>query len=75
MKNKSITVNYIMNIVLTMSSFLFPLITFPYAARILQPVGMGKVSFAASLISYFSIFAQFGIPIYGIRECAKGQQE
>ena len=71
MKNKSITVNYIMNIVLTMSSFLFPLITFPYAARILQPVGMGKVSFAASLISYFSIFAQFGIPKYGIRECSK----
>lgn len=71
MKNKSITVNYLMNIVLTMSSFLFPLLTFPYAARILQPAGMGKVSFAASLISYFSIFAQFGIPIYGIRECAK----
>ena len=60
-----------MNIVLTMSSFVFPLITFPYATRILQPAGMGKVSFAASLISYFSIFAQFGIPIYGIRECAK----
>lgn len=71
MKNKSITVNYIMNIILTMSSFIFPLITFPYAARILQPAGMGKVSFAASLISYFSIFAQFGIPLYGIRECAK----
>ncbi|MCX4321458.1 MAG: flippase [Lachnospiraceae bacterium] len=71
MKNKSITVNYIMNIVLTMSSFAFSLITFPYATRILQPAGMGKVSFAASLISYFSIFAQFGIPIYGIRECAK----
>lgn len=60
-----------MNIVLTMSSFVFPLITFPYATRILQPAGMGKVSFAASLISYFSIFAQSGIPIYGIRECAK----
>lgn len=71
MKNKSITVNYIMNIILSMSSFAFPLITFPYATRILQPAGMGKVSFAASLISYFSIFAQFGIPMYGIRECAK----
>lgn len=71
MKNKPITVNYIMNIVLTMSSFAFPLITFPYAARILQPAGMGKVSFAASFVSYFNIFAQFGIPMYGIRECAK----
>lgn len=60
-----------MNIILTMSSFIFPLITFPYVSRILLPAGMGKVSFATSLISYFSIFAQLGIPTYGIRICAQ----
>ncbi len=60
-----------MNAILTMSSFLFPLITFPYVSRILLPAGTGKVSFATSLISYFSIFAQLGIPTYGIRACAK----
>lgn len=56
---------------LTMSSFIFPLITFPYVSRILLPEGTGKVSFATSLISYFSMFAQLGIPTYGIRACAK----
>ena len=71
MKQKSIKVNFIMNMVLTMSSFIFPLITFPYVSRILLPVGTGKVSFATSLISYFSMFAQLGIPTYGIRACAK----
>lgn len=60
-----------MNAILTMSSFLFPLITFPYVSRVLLPAGTGKVSFATSLISYFSMFAQLGIPTYGIRICAK----
>ncbi|MCC8104660.1 MAG: flippase [Clostridiales bacterium] len=60
-----------MNAILTMSSFIFPLITFPYVSRILLPAGTGKVSFATSLISYFSMFAQLGIPTYGIRACAK----
>ena len=71
MKQKSIKLNFVMNMVLTMSSFLFPLITFPYISRILLPEGTGKVSFASSLISYFSMFAQLGIPTYGIRACAK----
>lgn len=60
-----------MNAILTMSSFIFPLITFPYVSRILLPTGTGKVSFATSLISYFSMFAQLGIPTYGVRACAK----
>lgn len=70
-KNKSIKINFIMNAVLTMSSFIFPLITFPYISRILSPVGTGKVAFATSLITYFAMFAQLGIPTYGIRSCAK----
>ena len=68
---KTIKKNFIMNIILTMSSLIFPLITFPYVSRILLPVGTGKVSFAISVITYFNMFAQLGIPTYGIRTCAK----
>ena len=71
MKKKSIKLNFVMNIILTMSSFIFPLITFPYVSRVLLPVGTGKVSMATSVITYFSMFAQLGIPTYGIRACAK----
>ena len=60
-----------MNAILTMSSFIFPIITFPYVSRILQPIGTGKVSFAVSVVNYFSMFAQLGIPTYGIRICAQ----
>lgn len=73
MKNrqKSIKLNFVMNAALTMSSIIFPIITFPYVSRILMPSGMGRVTFATSLISYFSMFAQLGIPTYGIRACAQ----
>lgn len=70
-KQKSIKKNFIMNSMLTMSQFVFPILTFPYVSRILLPEGTGKVSFATSLISYFAMFAQLGIPTYGIRACAK----
>ena len=70
-EQKSIKKNFIMNSILTMSQFIFPLITFPYVSRILLPEGTGKVSFATSIISYFAMFAQLGIPTYGIRACAK----
>ena len=70
-KNTSLKLNFIMNALLTMSQFIFPLITFPYVSRILLPEGTGKVSFATSVISYFAMFAQLGIPTYGIRACAK----
>ena len=70
-KLASIKKNFIMNAILTMSSFIFPLLTFPYISRILLPEGTGKVSFATSVISYFALFAQLGIPTYGIRACAQ----
>lgn len=67
---KSLKLNFIMNAILKMSAFIFPLITFPYVARVIGAAGNGKISFAASVISYFSMFAQLGIPTYGIRTCA-----
>lgn len=70
-RRKSIKLNFVMNAALTMSSIIFPIITFPYVSRILMPSGTGRVTFATSLISYFSMFAQLGIPTYGIRACAQ----
>lgn len=71
MKEKSIRRNFIMNALLAVSGVVFPLISFRYASRILLPAGIGKVSFATSIIAYFSMFAQLGMPTYGIRACAK----
>lgn len=71
MPQKSIKLNFIMNAILRMSSFIFPLITYPYVARVLGATGNGQVRFAASFVSYFTMFACLGIPTYGIRVCAE----
>ncbi len=60
-----------MNAILTASSFIFPLITFPYVSRVLLPVGMGKITFITSITAYFSMAAMLGIPTYGIRACSR----
>ena len=75
MKNTSIKKNFIMNAILTMSSFIFPLITFPYVSKILLTVGTGKVQFVTSVISYFNMFAHLGIPSYGVRAIAKVRED
>lgn len=71
MKARSILHNYLMNALLSVSGILFPLISFRYTTRILLPEGTGKVAMATSVIAYFSMFAELGIPAYGIRACAK----
>ena len=70
MKQISLKKNFVMNVILTVTTFIFPLITFPYISRILHADGMGKVSFATSIVTYFNMFAQLGIPTYGIKICA-----
>ena len=70
-KIKSVKFNFLMNAILTASSFVFPFITFPYISRVLLPEGVGKVNFATSVVSYFCMFAMLGIPTYGIRTCAQ----
>ena len=71
MKQKSLKLNVAMNVIRTISTMIFPLITFPYTSRILGPDGTGSVSFAFSFVSYFVFFAGLGIPMYGIREIAR----
>jgi O-antigen/teichoic acid export membrane protein len=65
--------NIFYNIILALSQVLFPLITFPYLARTLGPEHIGVINFAESFSRYFIAVAAFGIPIYGVREIAKVQ--
>lgn len=70
-KIHSVKYNFAMNFVLNAAQMLFPLITFPYISRVLMADGNGKISFAASVASYFMLFASLGIPTYGVRACAQ----
>ena len=70
MKIHSVKYNFIMNAILTVAGIIFPLITFPYISRVLLVEGSGKVAFATSVVTYFTMFASLGIPTYGVRACA-----
>ena len=70
MKIHSVKYNFIMNAILTVAGIIFPLITFPYISSVLLVEGSGKVAFATSVVTYFTMFASLGIPTYGVRACA-----
>jgi O-antigen/teichoic acid export membrane protein len=67
--------NIFYNIALSLSNVIFPLVSFPYAARILGPKGIGEAQFIFSYAQYFALFAALGIPIYGIKEIAKNKED
>lgn len=68
---KSLKANYLFNLANTISGLLFPLITFPYASRILLADGIGQINFFQSIIQYITLLTCLGIPMYAIREVAK----
>lgn len=68
MVKKSIKKNYIYNTCYQILMLLTPLITTPYISRVLGADGIGQVSYAESIVSYFVLFATLGISTYGQRE-------
>lgn len=70
-KVKSIKYNFLMNSLNKIVPMLIQLITFPYVSRVLLSEGVGKVNYVLSIISYFQLFAAFGIVAYAIAEGAK----
>lgn len=73
--SKSVKANYILNLINTGTQMLFPLITFPYACRVIEPDGIGQVNFYSSVIGYISLFTCLGIPMYAVREIARNRDD
>ena len=67
----SVRRNFIYNLILTFSSYLFPLLTYPYVSRVLGVIGIGTCNFVDSIIDYFILFSGLGIGSYGVREIAR----
>ena len=67
--------NIFYNVLLALSQVLFPLLTFPYLARVLGPENIGLYNFSESYARYFALVAALGISVYGVREIAKKQDQ
>ena len=55
------------NILLTVSGYLFPLITFPYITRVLGADNLGITNFALSIVDYAILFSTLGLVTIGYR--------
>lgn len=67
----SLKTNVVLNFVNTITGIIFPVITFPYAARVLMPDGIGAVNFLLAIVNYIVLLTSLGIPMYAVREIAK----
>lgn len=74
MSKDSASKNIFFNTLLTVCQFIFPLITFPYLARILMPEGLGLINFLDNIIQYLIFIVGLGVPIYGVREIARARK-
>ena len=70
MANKSITKNYIYNLIYQILILILPLITTPYISRVLGATNIGIYSYTYSIVSYFTLFGALGVAMYGQREIA-----
>ena len=67
--NKSLVANSIFSSLRTLTTIIFPLITYPYISRVLSVDNMGRINFGQSIVSYFLLLAGLGISTFAIRAC------
>ena len=70
MSQKSLTKNYIYNLVYQVLTLVLPLVTTPYISRVLGAESIGIYSYTYSILSYFLLFGALGVSLYGQREIA-----
>ena len=75
MEENRIRKNYIYNVSYQILILIVPLITMPYISRVLGADGIGKISYAQSIVAYFTLFATMGISTFGQREISYVQND
>lgn len=69
-KSRSLTENYIYNIIYQVFVTFLPLVTTPYVTRVLGVTAIGMHTYTESIVTYFILFGSLGISLYGCRKIA-----
>ncbi|MBQ8989644.1 MAG: oligosaccharide flippase family protein [Prevotella sp.] len=69
----SIKRNLLYSTLLTMSTYLVPLIVFPYISRVLGVEGIGTIDTVDYMMDYCILFSMMGLTTVGVREIAKNK--
>lgn len=70
-ETKKLAFNTIMLYVMQVSSFIFPLITFPYLTRVLGADNYGIIVFTNAIMVYFQMLIDYGFLLSGTERCSK----
>ncbi|MCD8018652.1 MAG: flippase [Clostridiales bacterium] len=70
---RSITANYLYNMMYEILALIVPLITTPYVSRVLGATAIGDYGFTSGIVSYFGIIAVTGTVNFAKREIAYNQ--
>ncbi|MBD5134484.1 MAG: flippase [Lachnospiraceae bacterium] len=72
---KSVTKNYMYNMIYQILILIIPIITIPFVSRTLQSEAIGRYSYTQSIVTYFILVGTIGIAMYGQRETAYVQDD
>ena len=67
----SIRNNFKYSLILTLSTYLVPLLVFPYISRVLGAERIGAIDTVDGIIDYLVLFSMMGMQALGIREIAR----
>src|SRR5690606_9661957 len=67
MMNKSLSKNYLLNMLYQLIIIIIPIIIIPFLAERLKPEGVGLYSYSLSIVTYFTFIALLGVQMYGTK--------
>lgn len=75
MNKATVKKSYLYSLIYQLTTILVPIITTPYLTRVIGADGIGRISYIESIVSYFLLFAAFGISTFAQREISYHQND
>ncbi len=72
---KSLLANFTWLSILQIVGYVFPLITYPYLARVIGVDGFGKIAFAGAIIAWAQTIVDWGFNYTATRDVAKNRED
>lgn len=61
--------------ILQIGSYVLPILTYPYLARVIGVEGFGKIAFAMSIVVYFTTITDWGYNFSATRDVARNRDD